>query len=461
MQVRLFGAAYEVTGSCYLLESGKTRLLVDCGMFQGRLEKQNHIPREVQASELNAVLLTHGHLDHCGRLPLLVKAGFNGPIFATPGTIDISMLILRDAARIQLDDIERENRKRKLAGLKPCKPLFSVHDVEQVLKQFSAVKYNEWTPISNNSRARFVEAGHILGSASIELAVEMDENPFHLVFSGDIGQWNTPIVRDPTIIERADIAFVESTYGDRDHRSLADTVDEFEQLLKQSLENQGKILIPTFAVGRAQEILYHLAEIFRRGSVEPFPIFLDSPMALAATILYANHPELMDEEALRLRNSGQLRKDLSTLRICESVEESQALNDFQGPCLILAGSGMCNGGRILHHLKHNLALSKTSVIIVGYQARGSLGRQLVEGAEQVRIHGETVPVNATITSLGGFSAHAGQSELIRWMHPMASNGAKIVLTHGESFPIDQLAQKVREEFGIKAMRPKLKDVIHC
>lgn len=457
MKVTLHGAAYEVTGSCYLVEAESARILIDCGMFQGsaRLEKLNRIPADLRPLALDAVLLTHGHLDHCGRLPLLSKEGFRGPIFATPGTIDIATLILKDAARIQQDDLDRENRKRKRMGLKPVQALYSLRDVQRVCEQFRTVSYEKWEDVAPGIRARYVEAGHILGSSSIELEIQESDGWRHVVFSGDVGQWDTPIVRDPVLFEKADLAFVESTYGDRDHRSLAETVQEFEELICHAVANKGKILIPTFAVGRTQQILYHLAELFRKKLVPPFPIYLDSPMAIAATDLYTKHIELMDEEALNLQSSGQLRRDLRTLRACETAEQSKALNGVEGPCVILAGAGMCNAGRILHHLRQNLPFVETVLLIVGYQSRESMGRRLLEGAKQVKIHGETIPVHATIRSLGGFSAHAGQSELLKWMEPLVKSGANIVLSHGESFPIDQLAAKVLEKYQCKVVRPKL------
>lgn len=462
MYATIYGAARDVTGSAFLLETDETRFLVECGMFQGpqHLEKLNYIPKNILAKKLDAVLLTHGHLDHCGRLPLLVKSGYRGPIFATQGTIDIARLILSDAGKIQEADTDRENRKRSNRGLKPIKPLFTYQDVEQVFRCFSPVKYNDWLTIADGIKTQFVEAGHIIGSACVELVIDQNGGRRHLVFSGDLGQWDVPIMRNPAKIDYADIVFMESTYGDRNHRSMPETVQEFEDLIRNAVANKGKILIPSFAVGRTQEILYHLAEMFRKGKVQPFPIYLDSPMAIAATAIYAQHQNLMDEEASLLHSSGQLRKDLSTLTPCVSAEESMALNSIQGPCLILAGAGMCNAGRILHHLRHNLNSSKTIVIMVGYQAKGSLGRLLLEGVRSIKIFGETVPVRATIKGLGGFSAHAGQNDLLRWLEPMVAKcRPRVVLTHGEHYPMSELARQIKERFDIECEMPELGDVI--
>ncbi len=457
MQITLYGAANEVTGSCYLLETKESRILIDCGMFQGpeRLKKFNRIPANIFSRRLDAVILTHGHLDHCGRLPLLIKAGYKGPIFTTQGSVEISRLVLSDAARIQHEDTERENRHRHRDGLKPISALFDQSDVELVCTLYRALDYDETAVISKDVKLKLVEAGHILGSASAILEVSNSEERKRIVFSGDLGPWNAPIMRDPAVIEQADVVFMESTYGDRDHKSLDETLIEFEDAIRHAISNKGKILIPTFAVGRTQQLLYHLAEMFRKKVFDPFPIYLDSPMAIAATELYRKHPELMDEEAQALERSGQLRRDLATLRLSPGSEDSRALNSIEGPCLILAGAGMCNAGRILHHLKHNLASPENVVVIVGYQVKGSTGRHLVEGVETVKILGETIHIKASVKALGGFSAHAGQTDLLRWLEPMARGNPRVILTHGEANPINQLAYAIDARFHLKAERPKL------
>ncbi|CAN5639614.1 MBL fold metallo-hydrolase [soil metagenome] len=462
VRVTLFGAAEEVTGSCYLVETERARILIDCGMFQGseRLERQNKIPADILLKPLNAVLLTHAHLDHCGRLPLLVKAGYNGPIYATEGTIDIANLILNDAAHIEEDDTERENQRRKTARQTLVKSLFQSKDVAKVNALFESVIYNQSLPVADGMMARFVEAGHIIGSACIELSItDSENNEKILVFSGDVGHWNAPIVRDPARIQKADLVFMESTYGDRQHPSLAQTLQEFETLLKRTIQNKGKVLIPTFAVGRAQEILYFVAAMIRDGKIPAIPIFLDSPMAILATKLYTKHWKLMDENSQRLENSGQLKKDLSSLKTCQTALESRALNNFEGPCLILAGAGMCNAGRILHHMRHCLNDPKTTMIIVGYQAKGSIGRELIEGAKEVKVLGQTVHVKATVKGLSGFSAHADQLDLLKWLEPMVSGKPKVVLTHGENHSIDQLAYEIEQKFHIICSKPKLGEFV--
>jgi metallo-beta-lactamase family protein len=461
MEVTLYGAAGEVTGSCYLVETGSARVLVDCGLFQGseKVERLNKIPRQLTSKRIDAVVLTHAHLDHTGRLPLLVKSGYRGDVYATHGSLDVTRLILNDAANIQQQDIERANRQRARAGQRLLEPLYEPADVERACKQMRVFDYNGWHEIAEGIKVQLVEAGHILGSSSVEMIVEQNGGRRRIVFSGDVGPFGQPIMRDPAYLENADAVFIEATYGDRDHRPLADTVAEFETLIATAAGKRGKILVPTFAVGRAQQILYHLAEMFREGRVKRFPVYLDSPMAIAATRLYEKHHELMDEEALALHSSGQLRRDLATVTTCETADESRALNTTEGPCLILAGAGMCNAGRILHHLKHNLWMPSTAVIIVGYQARGSLGRLLLEGAPKVKIFGETVVVRATVRGLGGFSAHAGQSDLLRWLEPMTRRRPRVIITHGEDHPRAELAYKIKERYGIEAEIPKMGEVI--
>ncbi len=457
MEITLFGAAGEVTGSCYLVDTGSARVIVDCGWFQGsaRIERLNKIPRALNAKRIDAVVLTHAHLDHTGRLPLLTKSGYHGPVYATSGTIDFTRLILNDAAKIQRQDADRANRIRELTGLAAIEAPFSSGDVERACIQMRSLEYNHWHDIADGIKMQLLDAGHILGSSSVQMIVNRNGASRNVVFSGDLGAWGVPILRDPAHIEHADAVFIESTYGDRDHRPLDETVREFEELIRSAVGSKGKILVPTFAVGRAQQILYHLASIFRKHSIKPFPIYLDSPMAIAATQLYAKHQDLMDEEAVALHQSGQLKLDLATLIPCQTADESRALNNIEGPCLILAGAGMCNAGRILHHLRHNLSSSRTVVMIVGYQAKGSLGRLLIEGAQKVKIFGETIPVRATVRGLGGFSAHAGQSDLLRWLQPMVKDNPQVIITHGEDHARNRLAEKMREMYGIEAEMPKL------
>ena len=457
MNITLYGAAGDVTGSAYHVQTDRANILVDCGLYQGTkmADDQNRLPRGLSATRLDAVVLTHGHLDHVGRLPILAKQGFRGPVVTTEATVEMAALVLHDSAKVQAHDLVRENRKRERAGKDPLDPLYSPADVDAILERFRPVAYDRPTEIAAGIQARFVEAGHMLGSASIALSVEEGGRRRLVVFSGDIGPWGAPLLRDPAPPTEADFVLMESTYGDRNHRSLDETVREFEDIIRQALPRKGKILVPTFAIGRTQQILYHLALAFRRRTLPKFPVYLDSPMAVEASKIYLNHQELMDDETKALQRVSSLREDLDSLKATATPEDSQALNSVPGPCLIMAGSGMCNGGRILHHLKYNLWRPETSVMIVGFQAAGTLGRLLVDRAETVRIFGETIAVRAGVHTLGGFSAHAGQSDLLRWFGAMAGSKPRVAVCHGEDKARTTLAGLLRQQFGVTTMLPAL------
>jgi metallo-beta-lactamase family protein len=455
MQVTLYGAAGDVTGSAYHVQNGKASVLVDFGLYQGgqMADARNRIPRGIPVRRLSGVLLTHGHLDHVGRLPLLGQQGYRGWVYCTEATRELTSLVLHDSAKLQTHDLERVNRKRERAGQPPLDPLYSGADVEAILDRFRTVAYRQPAEVAPGMQARWLEAGHMLGSASIELTVEEDGGRRVVVFSGDLGPQGAPILRDAEPVSRADLVFLESTYGDRDHRPLPETVKEFQDIVRSMVSRRGKILVPTFAIGRTQQILYHLAVAFRDGALTKFPVYLDSPMAVEASRIYLHHPELMDEEVQALERAHPILEDLSTLHTTATPEESQALNKVAGPCLIMAGSGMCNGGRILHHLKYNLWRPETAVLIVGFQAAGTLGRELVEGRQTVRIFGEPIAVRASVHTLGGFSAHAGQTDLLRWFGAMAASRPRVVLCHGEDPARQALAGKLREQYQIEAMLP--------
>ncbi len=462
MKITVLGAGGgEVTGSCYLVETQQAKILVDCGLFQGTegAGGLNHPPVGNNSAQLDAVVLTHAHLDHVGRLPLLAQTGFTGPIFATPATIDMTGLILRDAAKIQAQDAERHNRKRKRADEPLEDPLYTMGETETILRQLKPVPYDEPVPVAPGIRACFAEAGHMLGSASIKLFVDEAGTERKIVFSGDLGPKNAPILRDFETFSQGDVVFLESTYGDRDHQPYPETVQQFIEIVKLSVAQKGKILVPTFAVGRAQLLTLLLATIFRQKIIPPFPVFLDSPMAIEASHIYARHPELYDDDMVAYLKAGPLAQDLATLKMSATAADSIQINNCPGPCLIMAGAGMCTAGRILHHLRHNLWSPETHVLIVGYQARGSLGRMLVDGAKKVTIFGETIAVKAQIHTLGGFSAHAGQTDLLKWFEVIAPVKPRVILTHGENGPRTALAKLITERHGLKPLLPALGDVI--
>lgn len=457
MRIRVIGAAGgEVTGSAYMVETRRARVLVDCGMFQGgrKSEALNRPPARPNM-KLHAVLLTHGHLDHTGRLPLLAKLGWSGPIFGTLATCEMTALITRDSARIQGQDAARENRKRARIGKSPVDPLFSVEQAEMALRMLEEAPYQQPIDVAPGMQAIWTEAGHMLGSSSIQLIVHEDGHARRIVFSGDLGPRSIPLLRNFEPFHKADLVFLESTYGDRDHRPFRDTVDEFVACVRRATKSGGKILVPTFAVGRAQLLTSLLAWMFRTRKIAPFPLFLDSPMAIEATEIYAQHRELFHESMARFVREKPLREDLRMMTLTATAEESKAINEHCGTCLIMAGAGMCNGGRILHHLRQNLWKEATQVLIVGYQGHGSLGRRLVDGDPFVRIHGEKVAVKARVQTLSGFSAHAGQSDLLAWFEQIAPSRPRVVLTHGEDHPRGELARKIQRLFRIRCELPNM------
>jgi metallo-beta-lactamase family protein len=462
MKITMHGAAGgEVTGSAYLIQTKSANVLLDFGMFQGasRIENQNHIPKAEGVRQLDAVVLTHAHLDHTGRLPLLTRVGYKGPIYATPPTMDLADLVMRDSAFLQKSDCERENRRRIRQGKPTIEPLYTDEDVDKIRPLYKPMHLDRPLQVADGVTVRAVEAGHMLGSASIEMTIEENGKKRIVVFSGDIGPRGAPFHRDPTPFERADVVFMESTYGDRNHPSLHETAVETRKIVGQAVAAGGKILAPVFAIGRTQLILYLLAGAFKRGTLKPFPIYVDSPMAIKATEIYRKHREMLDPEAVAMAKSGELKTRLASVQFCKTASESKALNDRPGPLMILAGAGMCNGGRIRHHLRHNLANPQTTVLFTGFQGRGSLGRQIAEKQKTVTIHGEKIPVKASVHTFGGLSGHAGQTDLLNWFATLASSKPRLILTHGEDQQRSTLSRLIASKHGVKAEIPKLRATI--
>lgn len=456
MKITPCGAAGEVTGSGYLVETSSATVLVDFGMFQGEgaSTERNREIDPVDPMALDAVVLTHAHLDHCGRLPLLPMHGFRGPVHATPATIDFTELILTDSAYLQEMDTMRLNRRRRRAGREAETPLYTKTDVATLLPQMQGLPYGERREIASGISIRMVDAGHILGSASVEMTIEDAGRRIVVVFSGDIGPKGQPILEDPKTFAEADFVFMESTYGDREHRPIDDTVEEFRGILANAIAAESRVLIPAFAVGRTQTILYYLAELRRAGRLGEFPVHLDSPMAIRATRLYEKHLGLFDTEARDLLRKGRFRDVLKSLHFSETAEESMALNQAPDPCLIVAASGMCDGGRIMHHLKHNLWRRDCAVMIVGFQTNRSLGRRLIDGAKMVTVLGEEVVVRANIHTLGGFSAHAGREGLLEWFGALAGSRPRLALVHGEDEARASLSGAIRDRFGVESILPQ-------
>jgi len=457
MRITVCGAAGEVTGSAYLVETKKACVLVDFGMFQGRraTDARNRDLGPVKPAKLDAIVATHAHLDHTGRLPLLAMHGLTCPIYGTAATADFAELILRDSAHIQESDARRYSRRAERAGRDPIQPIYTLADVEKLGGLFRAVPYDERTEIAPGVAIRLVDAGHILGSSSVEMTLDDGDKQRTVVFSGDIGPRDVPFMRNPVLLEKADLVFLESTYGGREHRSLEDTVEEFHDILEGALQKRAKVLIPTFAIGRAQQILFHLAELIRHSDLAEFPIYLDSPMAIKATKLYWDHQDLFDKEATALVAQRAFRRDLKNMEFLATAQDSMKLNNDTQPGVVLAGAGMCNGGRILHHFKNHLWRKNTRVVFVGFQSPGTLGRQLVQGEKFVRVYGERIRVRAKIHTLGGFSAHAGATQLVEWVKPLVESGARVVLTHGEDESRKALSGKLRAAYGIESSHPHL------
>jgi metallo-beta-lactamase family protein len=451
MQLEFYGGAGEVTGSCHILTVGGRRLLLDCGLIQGGeapLER-NRAPFPFDAAQVDAVVLSHAHIDHCGRLPLLRKRGFRGPIHSNPACRDLARILLADSATMQERDAERANRRRQREGdPRVIEPLYTLEDALDVLQQFRTVRYGQPVEVLPGVELTFRDAGHILGSTSVWLTLREGALERRLVFSGDVGQYDMPILRDPEAGPAADLVVMESTYGDRLHRDRAATLEELGGILRSARRDGGNVLIPAFAVGRSQEILFELATHYDAWQLDDWQVFLDSPMAIEASEVYWKHAELFDEEAQAWRARLRSLPALPNLRLCRTAEESMAINRIPNGAIVIAGSGMCTGGRIVHHLKHNLARPECDVVFSGFQAQGTLGRAIVDGRESVRIHGSPVKVAARVHTLGGFSAHGDQADLLRW-HEGIPGRPPVWLVHGEAEAAGGLRDALRRG-GVRA-----------
>jgi len=448
IKVQIFGAAEEVTGSCHLVTVGSKRILLDCGLIQGRRkdEERNKDPFPFDPASIDAVVLSHAHIDHSGRLPLLVKAGFSGPIYTHRASRDLCRIMLKDSAFLNEKDIEWENRKRLRKGLKPVEALYTVEDARRAMSRFKGLVYRKKVKILPDVTLRLNDAGHILGSSIVELWLEDQGQVRKLVFSGDLGRPGMPILQDPALIQQADLVIMESTYGDRLHRSWEETLTEIENIVHNTANSRGNILIPAFAVGRTQEILYMLARYYEEWKLERWQIFLDSPLAIEATQVFTRHSDLFDQDMVDLWRQNKAQSILPGLHISRTSNQSMALNRIHSGAIIIAGSGMCSGGRIKQHLKHNIWRRECHVIISGFQARGTLGRSLVDGAKYIRLWGETVRVAATIHTVGGLSAHADQPGLKNW-YANFEGRPRIVLVHGETAALETLSNSLKNDLG--------------
>ena len=450
MRITSYGAAGGVTGSCHMVQAGELKLLVDCGLFQGRREDEdrNRAPFPFEASDIDHVLLTHGHLDHCGRLPLLGKAGFEGTILSTPATREIARAILLDSAHLQTEEASRRRRKARRTGKSFHPPLYTVQDALYSLDQFDPrPRYRGPLELSEDVIVTYRDAGHVLGSAFIEICERREGGSATAVFSGDLGNLGQHVVGDPDCLPPCDLVVVESTYGDRNHRTVDESVEELAQVVSIVLEQGGNVVIPTCALERAQDVLFYLGELQREQRIPRCRIFLDSPLAIDITRSYRRYATYLDHEVQQMIEAGEDPFGFDGVEFTRTADESRRINDVQG-AIILAGSGMCQGGRVLHHLKHNLWDRKSAVVFVGFQAYGTRGRRLVEGAEAIRIYGEEVAVKASIHTIGGFSAHADQKGILQWLKPC--RGGRALLVHGEDQALAELSSTVQTALGIRA-----------
>jgi metallo-beta-lactamase family protein len=451
LELHFIGATRGVTGSLHLIKVGTLKILMDCGLIQGnaKAEAANHQPFPFDPKEINAMILSHAHIDHSGRIPLLVKGGFTGPIYTHRATRDLCKIMLEDSAYIQEKDAEWDNRKRKRKGLPLVEPLYSIDDAKKALHQFKVLDYDKKRKLLPGVQLRLRDAGHILGSANIELWLEDEGVQRKIVFSGDLGHRGAAILRDPSVIKEADLVLMETTYGNRLHRPWEDTWEEIGEIAASLRNGAGNILIPAFAVGRTQSVLYTFKKHFKEWDLNRWQIFLDSPMAIRATKVYLKHTELYDEEAAKVWRNVDKEPLLPNLRYSKTSQQSMQINKIQSGAIIIAGSGMCNGGRIKHHLKHNIWRSDCHVVIVGYQAHGTTGRALVDGAKEIRLWGESIRVAAKIHTVGGLSAHADQAGLLDW-YKQFQGSPPVVLIHGETTAKQTFAELVKKQTGTQA-----------
>lgn len=463
MEISFLGAANMVTGSNYLISTDHYKILLDCGQFQGskEIEKLNRVSFPFNPEEIDFILLSHAHIDHSGRIPKLVKEGFKGKIFCTRATADLADILLRDSGHIHEMETIWENRKRLRTGLDPIEPLYTVTDAENSMQYFNPVLYDQVVKVNESIRLCFRDAGHILGSSIIELWIQENEKELKIVFSGDLGLKNKPLLKDPSYIKEADYLIIESTYGNRVHENIHNRINQLVNIVHKTIKNGGTVVIPSFAVGRTQELIYEFNRFYDyREKYKDFlwvPVYIDSPLAISATEIFRKHADCFDEEAKEYILKGDNPLDFYNLHFTLTTEESKKLNASEEPKIILSASGMCEAGRIKHHLKHHLWEKNSSIVFVGYQAEGSLGRTIKDGAKTVKIFGEKIVVQAEIYTIEGFSGHADKNGLLDWIRGFEKKPKKIFVVHGEADATSNLAHLIKNEFQIDTIVPNLYD----
>lgn len=461
MKIEFLGGVETVTGSSYLISDADFSIMVDCGMFQGtnEIRDRNFTTQKYIPNKIDALLLTHAHIDHSGLIPKLVKNGFYGNIYATKPTVDLCAIMLPDSGHIQEMDAQYVNKKNLKLQRELVEPLYTQEDAEKCLKNFVPVGYDETIQINPRVEVRFRDAGHILGSSFIEMWVEEGSRKTKIVFSGDIGPKAQAIICDPDIVEDADILLIESTYGDRLHKSKEDTYNEFMNIILESHNKQGNIIIPAFAIERTQEIIYTLSNLFRDKKIPTIPVYIDSPLAISATEIFKKNKECFDEETQKIFLSGNSPLEFPNLHYTRTVDESKWLNTEAKGAIIISANGMCTAGRIKYHLKYNLYRPESSIVFVGFQAEGTLGRRLIEGAQQVRVYGADIAVRSKIFTLGGFSAHADRNGLLEWVRNIKNPKLKVFVVHGEESSSHAFADILKKELGLSAYVPQWGETI--
>jgi len=462
IKLRFLGAAQSVTGSRHFVEINGLKFLVDCGLYQEReFLERNWNPFPIPPRTIDAVLLTHAHIDHCGLLPKLAREGFKGPIYCTPATADISRIMLLDSAHIQEEDAAFKKRRHEREGRRgpyPEIPLYTVDEARACVQQFKPVDYGETVKVGGGVKATFHDAGHVFGSSMVTVRVRQGGKRT-LLFSGDVGRWNTPILRDPTVFDEADYVLVESTYGDRLHDDVEAIGSQLAEIINSTVEAGGNIVIPSFALERSQELMYYLNKLLMSKSIPRLKVFIDSPLAVRITEIFEKYPELYSSELTSLMRQGKSPFDFLGLTMVKSAYDSKSINHIKGSVIIVAGSGMCTGGRIKHHLVANISRPESTVLFVGYQAVGTLGRIIVDGASEVRILGQMHPVRARVVQINGFSAHADKAELFRWLSALRRPPGQVFVVHGENQTAHQFADFVRGENGWQVAVPAYQDEV--
>ena len=463
IKLSFLGATGNVTGSRFLVEADGAKVLVDCGLYQERKFADRNWDRfPVPPGEIDAVLLTHAHLDHCGLLPKLVKEGFGGKIHCTQATAEIAQIILLDSAHLQEEAAEYKKRRHKREGRKSPReivPLYTTPDAERVAPMFAGIEYEQSREVAPGMVARYHDAGHVFGSSTISLTVSADGEKRTILFSGDVGRHNKPILENPVDVKHADYVLVETTYGDRVHKSVGDVKKRVADAINKAVKAGGNIIIPAFALERSQELLYHINELQIAKEIPQLMVFLDSPMAIRVTEVFKNHPEMFDSEMTRHTLDGESPFTLGNLKLTQTARESKAINHLKGSSIIIAGSGMCTGGRVKHHLVNNITREEATILFVGYQAEGTLGRRILEGAQEVRILGRMLPVRATVAKIRGFSAHADRNELCRWLSALQEPPRTVFTVHGEAGSSRAFADYLSNKTGWNVAVPEYKDTV--